>query len=145
MNGKGRPEKLTDELKRWIFTMQKGRKKKLKAPELRKGLRIVIEDQRREELAKQGIKVDKAAFNEDIESRLPGISSIQKYLSEQDPDKVSKLDKPWHLGTLELEDNPLPPLPAEAIRHTLLLQGWAKTNNEQPLTIRHVLWASRLY
>ena len=70
----------------------------------------------------------------------PSEETLVKMISGARRNKDDLLDIPWHLGTLE--DNPLSP---EAIRHVLLLQGWVKTNNEQPLTIRRVLWASRLY
>jgi len=138
MNGKGRPEKLTDKFRRLITARQEGRKKKLKAPAVQEEIKLVIEQCVRKEASEKGWSEE--LIKEQIKDKLPGISSIQKYLKEIDPGKVYLLDNPWHIGTLDDY-----PLPSEAIRYVLELQSWVKRNGKQPLTILHALWASRLY
>lgn len=138
MNGKGRPEKLTDEFKRLITTLQEDRKKKLKVPALREEIRLVLEQRIRKEASDKGWAEE--LLQEEIEDKLPGISSIQKYLKRPLSDEVFLLDAPWHMGTLD--DYPLPP---EAIRYVVALQSWVKHEGKRPLTILHALWASRLY
>ena len=152
MNGKGRPEKLTDELKQWITTHQVGQKKKPKAPAIQENLRLVIENQIREEGAQSGVSWPEKQIPFEIENRLPGISSIQKYLSElKERDKPSPLDKPWYLGLMAERDeqghikHPKYSISAGALQYVLLLKLWVSNNNKPPLTIRQALWASRLY
>ncbi len=149
MNGKGRPEKLTDDLKRLITTYQKGRKKKAKAPEIQDKLRLELEKQICEE--KRGLGWSEGLIREEVESRLPGISRIQKYLVELTPklNKPSDLDNPWYLGLMLKPEYNISP---EAVSYILMVQDWAEKNPtdlwkqpHEPLTIRQALWVSRLY
>ena len=134
MNGKGRPPKLTDELKKWIIRRNRGLKKKLKAPALQKELRSVIEKQIRDEEVWQGCS-DKMIKGE-VENRLPGVSAIQQYIKPQDLNKQFTEDNPWHMGTLDDF-----PLPVVAIPDLLAVQSYGPT----PLTIREARWIARLY
>jgi hypothetical protein len=117
MNGRGRPEKLTDELKQQITFLLKSHKKRLKAPSIQKTLRLYL----REVVKKERIWTDKQ-IDAEAEERLPGISSIQQFVKVT----YSRLDKPdkresiWHMGTLEKY-----PLSAEAIPYILSIQKWA--------------------
>lgn len=149
MNVKGRPEKLTDKLKQWIATNQKSRKKRLKAPAIQEEIKRLLEMQVRKEAFDRGIDWTEKVILGEVEERLPGVSSIQKYLQQLDKrDTPSSLDKPWHLGLISDRDfmsNPEYRVTPEALPYISFLQLWVSKNNEQPLTIRHVLWASRLY
>lgn len=145
MNGKGRPEKLTDDLKLHITRLQKGRKKKLRAPEIQREIRAYIE----ELLRKANPTWTNGILKEEIEERLPGLSSIQKYLKDiSGRDKPSELDNPWHMGTLDKH-----PIPAEALPYIFFVQSYLENypdwfNNpppQKPLTIRQAIWISRLY
>jgi len=141
VNSKGRPEKLTDDLKRRISNYRKGQKKKLKTPVIRENLRLVIEKQIREEGVQSGVNWPEKQIPFEIENRLPGISSIQKYLQELNLrlDTPSPLDAPWHLGTLDDY-----PLSAEAIHHILKVQKWmAKKGARSQVTLRLAKWISR--
>lgn len=138
MNGKGRPEKLTDEFRRLITALQEGRKKKLKAPALQQEIRILIKQHIRTEASEKGWSEEQAQGQ--IEERLPGISSIQKYLGRKPSFDIAPLDAVWHMGTLDDY-----PLSAEAIRYVFALQEWAEEKNERPITVLHALWISRLY
>lgn len=175
MNGRGRPEKLTDDLKRWITKRQGGhKKKKLKAPIIHNDMRCYIEAQVRDDVKKRGLDWSEDLILSEVEERLPGVSAIQKYLQELNPrlDKPLPKDYPWHLGTLDDY-----PLPVEAIPHILKVQTWLEqhdggfplstsfdwgvevTATEQGekifhvhetvarglLTIRQAQWISRLY
>lgn len=151
MNGKGRPPLLTDELKRWITNRQAGLKKKLKVPALQNELRPVIEEQVRKEAVYKGCS-DKL-IQEEVEERLPGVSSIQKYLSEIDPDKVSFLDSPWHLASmLDSRIDSRRYIEPEALSYIFLVQGWLEEYPDifknpppqAPLTIREALWIAQL-
>jgi len=140
MNGKGRPEKLTDELKLRISTLLKDHKKRMKAPAIQNTLRAYLQ----EVVRKEGNWTDKQ-ISAEAEYRLPGISSIQQYAKTvyAELEKPSPLDKHWHLGVLK--DNPF--IPADAIPYILKIQ---KIQNSKPellgkLTIRQAIWVSRLY
>jgi hypothetical protein len=142
MNGKGRPEKLTDDLKRWIVLHQQGRKKKLKATAIRADMRDFIEAELRQEIKDLDPPWTEELIQEEIDNLLPGLSIIQKFLkpTNEKLDTPSVLDNPWHLGTIRGN-----PLPAEAIPYILAVQKWTKDKNVQPLTIRQAFWISQLY
>ena len=150
MNNRGRPEKLTDELKRWIANHQRDRKRKLKAPEIRQDLRAFIEKKVRKEVAERGLNWAQDWILEEVERILPGSSRIQKYLRELNPrlEKESELNTPWHMGCM-IEHQ----LPPEAIPYILLAQDYARkypdpvfnTLPQDPVTIRQAQWIARLY
>lgn len=148
MNGKGRPEKLTDDLKRWIVTHQQGRKKKLKATAILADMRSHIEKQLQEENSKRESPWAESLLQSEVENKLPGLSAIQKFLKPVNAklDEPSPLDTPWHLGTLK--ENPLP---VEVISNVLAIKDWGEKhpdifgNPHKPLTIRQAIWASRLH
>ncbi len=147
MNGKGRPEKLTEDLKQWIVTHQQGRKKKLKATAIQADIRNLIEAQLQKENEKRELPWNKALLQSEVDSWVPGISTIQKYikpLNEKLDAPPSEVDNPWHLGTLKKYA-----LPAEAIPIILVVQDFALKQDvlKQPylLSIRQVIWIARLY
>lgn len=147
MNSRGRPEKLTDELKRWITLLQNKRLKRLKAPELREEIRLKLEAD--VEKAHKGWTKD--AIRAEAEERLPGISSLQKCLKEnEDRDKPSSLDRLWNVGVMSQEK--YPELTAEAIEAIIRVQKWAEGKGIEEvhetvrygITVRQALWIARL-
>jgi len=165
MNGRGRPEKLTDDLKRWITQQQSGHKKKLKAPAIRNGMRLYVEEQVRKDAKDRELDWSEDLILAEVEECLPGVSAIQKYLQDLNSrlDKPLPEDSPWHLHqTLDM--------PAEAIAHVLEVQKvipkWmvlppslSKPNPEsyviyegvkltaipRCITAREAKWVARLY
>lgn len=151
MNDRGRPEKLTDNLKLFIIKLQRDRKKKLKAPAVQSEIRNYLEKEIKAQAREQELKLSSEAIKETIEERLPGLSSIQKYLSDnKDRDKPSELDNTWHLGTISNDKHPIP---AEALPYIFLVQIFLDEEPDffknpppqEPLTIRQAIWISRLY
>lgn len=132
---KGRPEKLTDDLKRKIAKIKKSNSNKWTLSMIQAELRQHI----LESVRKEHPTWDGKLLNSEVDSRLPGISSIQKYIKiiiQPKLDVPSELDPPWHLGTLEDY-----PLPVEAIPYILLVQDVM----HEPVTIRQARWIARLY
>lgn len=77
------------------------------------------------------------------EDKTPGLSSIQKeWQKTKDNDQKIRetgLDAPWHLGLMADKDHPEYNIAAEVVPYILMVERIA------PLTIREVLWVSRLY
>lgn len=142
MDRVGRPEKLTDEMKRVVTRIRINHRKKWKAPTIREELRLWLQDKVGKEVTEKHLAWSVQKINAEVEERLPGLSSIQKYLKEtkQNLNKEWPEDKPWHMGTLEDEDYELPPdsLP-------ILLRIQSEKSKDNPLTIRQAKWVSRLY
>jgi len=135
----GRPEKLNEDLKRWIVIHQLGSEESLKATEIRDDMPMVIEKKLRNELEDRGLKRTESDLRSDIENLLPGISAIQKYLKPVNERiaKPSPLDDPWHLG--KLGDYPLS---TEAIPYVLKVKSGHKLG---AFTIRQARCVSYLY
>ncbi len=135
----GRPEKLNEDLKRWIVIQQLGSEGNLKATEIRDDMPIVIERKLRNELEDRGLKRTENDLRSDFENLLPGISAIQKYLKPVNERiaKPSPLDDPWHLGKLGKY-----PLSAEAIPYVLKVKSGHKLGD---FTIRQARCVSYLY
>lgn len=84
---------------------------------------------------------------------LPGLSSVQKYLSKEINPKLKKLgplEQPWHFG---LMSNPKYSISPDAVPFIQIVQDWREKNSDfrgnpppqKPLTIRQVLWISRIF
>lgn len=143
MGNAGRPLKLTDELKREINRIRLKHKNQWKAPDIRDGLRLFLEDKVKEEFNKGGLNWDNTLIREEAEMLLPGLSSIQKYLKKTKPnyDKNRREDDLWSLATLT--DASIPP---EALLH--VVEAWVYNREVRKggfFTIREAKWISRLY
>lgn len=139
---RGRPKLLDDDLKRVIDTL----KEKHPTWSARK-----ILDNIHEILFSRWQNNNPRLSVEDIEkqvnSRLPGVNSIQKYLREQkSPCGKGKYspDAPWQFGYLTKKD-----ISAEAVSSIVRVLNWQR---KQPkwdpvsyLTIREATWISRLH
>jgi len=142
---KGRPEKLTADIKARITAIQKQRLDKgkplLKAPPMRRELlRKYSENLKRQGLANGDIlreldRADKKLF--------PGVDSIRRFLHDLNPKlkEPKEIDNPWHLGLSGKYD-----MSPEAITYILKVQDWVSEQaNIHPITIREARWISRLY
>jgi len=138
---KGRPEKLTENLKREIARIRINHPK-WRLAEIREELRPVLT---------KTIKKEQPAWNDkqvnlEVVERLPGISRIQKFIKKdlkpnEDKPEIQNLEKPWHLGRLEQY-----PLPPEAIPYIILVQHVAGQYPELvTITIRQAQWIARFY
>ena len=147
---KGRPEKLTSDIKARIAVIQKRRVDKgkpfLKAPAMRRELlRRYLDNLKKQGLANGDIARE---LNRADKKLFPGVDSIRRYLQDLNPElkKPKEIDKPWHLGLLGkglLEKYDMSP---EAITYILRVQNWAsKRTGIHPVTIREAKWISRLY
>ena len=139
----GRPEKLTDELKVSITELQRDRKKKLKAPDVQDEIRLILENKAKEDHPRWS----REEIGVEVADKLPGISSIQKYLKENEGrDKPSNLDSIWHLGTLKRY--PLSPEGIARVFEIKCLYGRPPRRQEGAwgvsITIREAMWISRL-
>ena len=135
---KGRPEKLTDDLKRKVAKIKKGNSRKWTLGMIQAELRQHI----LESVRKEHPTWDSKLINSEVDNKLPGISTIQKYIKSIIQPKLdipSESDIPWHLGALEQY-----PLPAQAIPYILLVQHIAERYSES-VTIRQAQWIARLY
>lgn len=141
---KGRPEKLTDELKLWIAKYQGKQKKKLKATDIRDVIYYSWVSGIPEDLPTEAKNQVMAI----ITAKMPGISAIQKFtkMLNEKLDKPSELDITWHLGLMGKYN-----IPAEALPYILMVQRHTENSTDmfgqphEPLTIRQALWVSRLY
>ena len=141
---RGRPEKLTDNLKRWIARC-KDRHPGWSAAIIHKKLAEAILIDRKARYP--GLSSEE--LSNKVKASLPGLSRVQKYLTEiQHRLKgTDELDRPWHLGDLLKY-----PLPSEAIIYIMLVQKYAEEypdrvfkQPQSPVTIRQARWIARLY
>jgi hypothetical protein len=140
MEKAGRPEKLTDELKREI-TRIRMTQKRWKAPAIQKELRLWLVQRIKEETTGRKVPLSNELMDVQVEDRLPGISSIQKYLKDTIPSQYKELpeDKPWTLESLKDKSIPPEALPA-------VLEVWLRTRTELThFTVREALWVARIY
>lgn len=151
MAGKGRPEKLTADIKKLITQLQHGRSKKLKAPEIQKELRGRLDSEIREYVKNKSLDWSEKMIAGEVESRLPGVSRIEKFHQELFPrlDSQSVADETWQMGTLALKDRSLP---SETIPAILALKQWGEENptdkfgaSRGSFTIGQAQWVARLY
>ena len=152
---KGRPEKLTSDLKARIAAIQKQRVDKgkpfLKAPAMRRELLRRYHDN----LKKQGLANGDITreLNRADKKLFPGVDCIRGYLHDLNPElkEPKEIDKIWHLGLLgkgSLEKGSLEKydMSPEAITYILRVQNWvSKQKGIHPVTIREAKWISRLY
>lgn len=140
MTPRGRPEKLTDELKRWILQYAKVKEpKRLKEPEVRGALVAYLRDRFIKE------KIPPTQLDIAVEDKLPGVTSLQLYLKNTvypNLDKSPEADQPWHLGLLrnpEYHD-----ITAQTLPYLFKVQEWTERNKQPNLTARQAWWISRL-
>lgn len=138
MDRRGRPVKLTDDLKLLIAQIQMWRKKKLKAPVIQKLIRERLKKHVRNRVATEGLRWSEDLIEEEVENLLPGLNTIRTYLNEIDIDQHRPIDSPWHMGTLKEH-----PLLIEAI--PVVLSVLNSPEISYTVTIRQALWISRLY
>ena len=151
MDGIGRPEKLTDELKKWIVTNQRGRKKKLKATAIRNDMRTFLETELRKQNKERELPWSETLLRSEIDNQMPGLSAIQKYLKPVNErlGKPNPLDNPWQLGLMAKPEYTIPP---EAGSNIADIQEYIEKTpldglemERTPLSIREALWVARLY
>jgi hypothetical protein len=150
----GRPEKLTDLMKQFITGLVGDGKRKWYAPEVRTEVKLW--------LVKNNPRMSAAGIDE----RLPGDSSIRKYLKEIAPDlsKPRPGEEPWNLAkTPNLSSEAINSILAvkkvmpdaivlpkylsstKARHYTVDKEGRKEVVSHPPLSVRQALWVSRLY
>lgn len=133
----GRPEKLTQDIRRQIMSLRRNGKRRLNAPAIQNELRVWLQLKH------------KNWTREDVEQNLPGVDSIRKYINKREPekDKEDPEDSPWYIGAI-IDNN----IPASALPFIEMTQEWQTAHPEDEyhrsrpgLTIRHAKWIGVLH
>lgn len=157
MDGLGRPPKLTDELKYWIYNLLKRHTKRLKTPAIQDALRKYLQ-----EVVKKEGKWKDEQINPEAEGRLPGKGTLQPYIKAvyAKLDKPNELDTAWHLHrTLDIPAEAISAifkvqklLDSPKIQHEIAsIAQWTEMHTDgrlttpTALTIREAQWIARLY
>lgn len=136
MNTRGRPEKLTDELKSEMTRIKVSHKKSLTVSEIQNELRLFLEKKVRKEKDKTW---NDALIHQQVEELLPGTSRIQKYnkFLTENFNEARPEDEQWSLAT---------PVSFHPEVLDSILEVWLRTRDAQShFTIREAKWVSRLH
>ncbi len=157
---RGRPQKLTDDLKKQVAAIKNSKSKKWTLRMIQGELRLNI----LESVKRGHPNWEKKLVDYEVEEQLPGISSIQKYIksiTQSGLTATSPLEKPWSVSKTpdlspeaiavlfdiarwleEAKDNPfLSTIPA----WTEEVTGGIMSTSVWPLSVREARWVARLY
>ncbi len=144
IDGRGRPSKLNDEMKREITRYVLKNKKRVPVSAALALLRSHLEGKVRKEMAQAGWAPDQ--ISDKVHSILPGNSITLKFMNQLYRNcDLLQLDAPWQLAALIKN-----PIPMEALPYILIVQDWAEKYPDDagqphfPVTIRQALWIGRL-